>query len=344
MPECLICKIQNVADQEAAGQKTGGQGTGGESAAGHWTAHEKMFGTGEAFKYFECADCGCVQIEEVPKDLAKYYPSSYYSQGHLQLDRKPSIFRKVKYNLLGKFFVPARSSLGKALGYKEFFNWLGVAGVKADAKILDFGSGSGHLLKELYEHGFTNLLGVDPFLPKSIQYAPGFAVRSQSLESLEERFDVIMSHHSFEHVANPREIFSQFYQKLNPGGVLILRIPYLGWAWKHYGTDWVSLDAPRHLFHITDKGIELLCKETGLQLEKQFWDSFAFQFWASEQYREGISLFAENSYGQNSDKSQFSRIQIKEFGARAERLNREKSGDQVCYILRKPLSNASNQG
>lgn len=303
-----------------------------------------MFGTGESFEYFECGECGCVQIEKVPEDLAKHYPSNYYSQGELRLDRKPSALKKFKYEILSPFFIPARSAFGKALGYKEFFNWLGLAKLKPDQKILDFGSGAGHLLKELYEHGFTNLLGVDPFLPKSTQYAPGFEVRSQSLEGLSETFDGIMSHHSFEHVTNPEQIFSEFYKKLNPGGVLILRIPYLGWAWKHYGVNWVSLDAPRHLFHITEKGIGLLAQKTGFRVEKQFWDSFEFQFWASEQYLQGIPLFADKSYGQNPDQSLFSRDQIRKFRADSQRLNSEKSGDQVCYILRKPLPEAATQG
>jgi hypothetical protein len=38
-----------------------------------------MYGTRETFSYLACADCGCLQISNIPADLARYYPSDYYS-------------------------------------------------------------------------------------------------------------------------------------------------------------------------------------------------------------------------------------------------------------------------
>lgn len=38
-----------------------------------------MFGFRNEFTYIECAVCGTVQIEEVPTDIAEYYPGDYYS-------------------------------------------------------------------------------------------------------------------------------------------------------------------------------------------------------------------------------------------------------------------------
>src|SRR5687767_3710530 len=43
------------------------------------SAREQMFGTGESFDYFQCSECGCLQIREIPDDLGRHYPSSYYS-------------------------------------------------------------------------------------------------------------------------------------------------------------------------------------------------------------------------------------------------------------------------
>src|SRR6476661_7449138 len=37
-----------------------------------------MFGTRDEFEYLECAECGTVQIAEIP-DLTAYYPQGYYS-------------------------------------------------------------------------------------------------------------------------------------------------------------------------------------------------------------------------------------------------------------------------
>jgi hypothetical protein len=40
---------------------------------------EKMYGLGDEFDYFQCQNCACLQIEEIPPDLGKYYPDDYYS-------------------------------------------------------------------------------------------------------------------------------------------------------------------------------------------------------------------------------------------------------------------------
>jgi len=40
---------------------------------------EMMFGLRDEFKYFECSNCECLQIEEIPQNIAKYYPGNYYS-------------------------------------------------------------------------------------------------------------------------------------------------------------------------------------------------------------------------------------------------------------------------
>ena len=44
-----------------------------------YTVREMMFGTREEFEYLECAQCGCVQLWNVPADLSPYYPPDYYS-------------------------------------------------------------------------------------------------------------------------------------------------------------------------------------------------------------------------------------------------------------------------
>ena len=43
------------------------------------TLSEVMFRTWEKFEYIQCARCGCLQITEIPSDLSRHYPASYYS-------------------------------------------------------------------------------------------------------------------------------------------------------------------------------------------------------------------------------------------------------------------------
>src|SRR5436309_15357247 len=40
-------------------------------------AREMTFGLRDQFTYLECGRCGCLQILEIPKDMAKYYGQGY---------------------------------------------------------------------------------------------------------------------------------------------------------------------------------------------------------------------------------------------------------------------------
>ncbi len=40
---------------------------------------EMHIGLREEFTYFQCVNCRCIQIEEIPENMSKYYPSDYYS-------------------------------------------------------------------------------------------------------------------------------------------------------------------------------------------------------------------------------------------------------------------------
>src|SRR5690606_40432851 len=55
--------------------------------------------------------------------------------------------------------------LASRFGIPREARWLKHAGVGYDDAILDVGCGAGHLLLHLRNLGFSNLTGVDPFLP-----------------------------------------------------------------------------------------------------------------------------------------------------------------------------------
>ena len=56
---------------------------------------EMYFGTKDEFTYYECGDCGCLQISVFPENVASYYPENYYS--------KKKVLRE-KYNKIFDFF------------------------------------------------------------------------------------------------------------------------------------------------------------------------------------------------------------------------------------------------
>src|SRR5712692_4013534 len=79
-------------------------------------AKEMMFGFRDAFDYFQCAECGCLQIARFPDDMSRYYPASYYSLGRVTRRPDPSIgiksWARVRRD---KFAVLRRGLLGRLL-------------------------------------------------------------------------------------------------------------------------------------------------------------------------------------------------------------------------------------
>jgi len=134
---------------------------------------EMQLGLREMFTYMECGNCGCMQLQNIPADLGKYYPNEGYYSFNLGLDvkQKADELRRIKasYLIYGK-----NKLLGSLLsiGYKApaYYGWMKNAGVKYDDAILDVGTGNGSLLLSLFKIGFTNLIGIDPFIAKDQQY------------------------------------------------------------------------------------------------------------------------------------------------------------------------------
>ncbi len=65
-----------------------------------FTAREMMIGYGDEFEYFECANCGCLQISKTPNNLSKYYPTEYYSYS---IYTKKNALKDLKFKLNSGF-------------------------------------------------------------------------------------------------------------------------------------------------------------------------------------------------------------------------------------------------
>ena len=217
-----------------------------------FVAKEMMFGSGERFAYQECLSCGSLQIEVIPEDLGRHYPAGYYSflEPDLRLNPLQTLLRRHRSrhylghrDLLGRLLFP------RAPGRRpNIFRFLGAAGVDLATPILDVGCGGGGLLVQLRKYGFSNLTGLDPFIPRDIVHGDQFRLLKRSLEAEPGRYGLVMFHHSLEHVPDLAATLASAAGKLSPGGTILVRLPLAGGqAWRSYGADWVQLDPPRHL-------------------------------------------------------------------------------------------------
>lgn len=283
-----------------------------------YLVREMMFGYRDEFEYFMCGQCGCLQISTIPTDLTRYYPPEYYS---FQNHASKGFFKNFLKRPLAYYFLRKTK-------------WFRHSPIKRQTKILDVGCGAGHLLLSLRSIGFSNLIGVDPFIEKNIFYENGVQIFKKSLSALTGQFDFIMLHHSFEHLPEPLVVCRKLKRLLAPNGQILIRIPLVSsLAWKKYGVNWVQLDAPRHLFLHTLKSLEILAHQADLHVTKIIFDSTAFQFWGSEQYLKNIALRDKISYAQNPQQSIFSKKQIRSFTVQAATLNKNQTGDSACFYF-----------
>ena len=74
-------------------------------------------------------------------------------------------------------------------------------------------------------------------------------------------------------------------------------------------------------------------KSLDLELSKIIYDSTAFQFWGSEQYKMNIPLMDPRSHFLNNKKAIFSKDEIRKFEKEADELNKNGKGDSACFYL-----------
>jgi len=291
----------------------------------NFLATERMLGMGGEFTYMACTTCGSIQLLSIPEDLGPYYPSDYYSFSSL---RSSGFLR----NLLKKIRIRAYFATGLNLFLPPFGGyWLKKLSPKFTDRIADVGCGNGQLLYELHVSGFEDLHGFDPFLENESQLGLGLKIWNKEFGQTNLYFDVVMLHHSFEHMAEPEQVLKTCFDRLNPGGTLLIRCPVSDAAvWKEKQSRWVQLDAPRHLTIPSTQGFVAVAQRCGFEVQEVVFDSTAFQFWGTALYEKGEKLDKEKV------SVLFSEKQRVEWEQKAIQYNQEGVGDQACFFCVKP--------
>lgn len=307
---------------------------GNQSNNTTYVVMEMMFGFKDSFRYFQCSHCRCLQIEEFPEDISRYYPYNYYSFLSDPRLKYNNFIKAMLRRLRDHYSVFNRGLLGCAAS-RAFphgkLSALSKTNINKKSKILDVGCGTGWRLYSLKEIGFENLIGIDPYLDDDIIYDNGLKIIKKSVHDLQEQFDLIMYHHSFEHIQNPHSELKAVSRLLHGDGECMIRVPTVSsYAWEHYKEHWVQLDAPRHYFLYSVESMEILAKLSGFNVRDVVYDSTKSQFQGSEQYKRGIPMMSVKA-----DEGFFTKVQIWNWKHKAKRLNSEKRGDQAVFYLMK---------
>jgi SAM-dependent methyltransferase len=320
-----------------------------------FVARDMMFGPGEEFDYLQCSACGSVQIIEIPDDMSRFYQAEYYS---FSIDGGENRgFLRTIWNVVHSRLVSRPSFLAQGRWYSLLKRWeltsLDIEAVGRhrppySSKILDVGSGDGRLLRKLETLGYQNLVGIDPFLPIDQQVGHVILRRTQIGDlAPDEKFDLIILHHSLEHAPDPVATLRLVRDHLADDGMSVVAMPIINVAFQKYGSNWFQLDPPRHLHVLSIDGFNIALSRSRLSEFDHYFNSTSGQFRISEQYSLGIPL---TTVRWRLILSTFIRLfsqRERSFRHRASELNRVNEGDQAVFYLRKrpsPVANHQSAG
>lgn len=325
----------------------------GGPAAESFDLREMLFGTRERFEYRRCAACGGLQIRDIPADLGRYYPPDYYD-GVLpeprtlgRAARLADRWRNASV-LFGRGEWLARATrhwrpsrdraltsaarLARGAGLRSFRD-----------PILDVGCGRVPVrLASLRALGFTNLIGIDPFLDADAEVG-GIPLQRRDVGTMDGTFRVVLFDHSFEHVPDPAATLEAAARLIGSDGSVVIRTPIMGsWFWDTYGRDWWELDPPRHLHVFTTAGLASLAAGAGLTIAETSFDSTEVEIIASEQFARDIAWREPGSWAIDGAESVDAATSAR-YRATVDRLNRDGRAGRAAFFLR-PRPTSANAG
>jgi 2-polyprenyl-3-methyl-5-hydroxy-6-metoxy-1,4-benzoquinol methylase len=301
------------------------------------TALEVAYGTKEPFDFFQCGDCDCLQISEIPANIEAHYPKDFYS--YTQKNKKKNHFiKKLFRRLRTKYALEGKGFIGSILQHTKkpsiMLEFYANLGLKMSDSILDVGGGTGDFAWQMKSIGIKDILAIDKFIESDVFVDGEILAKKADIFSVDGQFDLITFHHSLEHMEEQQQTLLHAKKLLKENGKILVRIPTVtSDSWKKYGLNWMALDVPRHFYIHSHRSIRLLAEQAGFNVTKLWSDETIVSIWVSEQYLRGISMFADNSYGENPKKSIFNNAQIEEFQKISDDRNRRNRGDTICVLL-----------
>lgn len=157
----------------------------------------------------QCRRCRASQASRFPTDsaLLQYYKSYFASP-----DDRPRVTTG----------SPQRLGLRIA-------SYLGDLASRDQLEILDFGGGDGsNAVAVLEARGMQGAVTVIDHEQRLAPSPPGISVRrTESLDKLDDDFDVVLASAVLEHLPNPLDALGVLLARVRPGGVFYARTPYI---------------------------------------------------------------------------------------------------------------------
>ena len=247
---------------------------------------DRTYGVPGESDILRCAQCGAGWLNPapVPEDFGKCYVGAYYTH---EREQTPAMGSSKRASILRGAVLSARkgydhlrpdgagSILGPLLMHVPAV-WKRASWsldellltYRKGGRLLEIGCGSGSYLAIMRMLGWdVRGLDVDPAAAEEARAAANCPVHVGTVEEApfrEGSFDAIASSHVIEHVDDPKSFVAASARLLTKGGVMVVRTPnFQSLGHKLFGTDWFSLDPPRHLCLFTPDSLRDLFRASG---------------------------------------------------------------------------------
>jgi SAM-dependent methyltransferase len=161
--------------------------------------------------------------------------------------------------------------------YGNLLKRLLASGLKKDHRILDYGCGSGALVRFLRSNGYETS-GYDA-------YTEAFADRSV----LDQRYDVVVSQDVIEHVDSPRALLREFQGLVVPGGTIAIGTPDARAVDLSKPEDFVHvLHAPYHRHILARDALQEQAEALGWRVDRYYSTMYGNTLFPGENPRAGL--------------------------------------------------------
>jgi SAM-dependent methyltransferase len=215
---------------------------------------------GLAVRSVICTHCGLIYLSPrmTPAWYARYYEVEYRRQmrafhGKDSGSQQPEVL--------------FRQQLRRGRHLARYLRAVGCTGPR---RILEVGSSTGGLLKALGEEFGAAVMGAEPS-PEEAAFAAGQGVptRVGLFEDLDfpptERYDLILSTQSFNHLLDPRRVAGRIADLLAPGGLFLLECQNFFHLWQFWGCRERAVQID-HTYMFVPLTLQALLEASGLEV------------------------------------------------------------------------------
>lgn len=195
-----------------------------------------------------CGSCGAVVT---PPQLRATNDPDYYEEQY-------TLTRTVRSN----------KEMHRYFRYPEYASLIGdvLERKTPPGRWLDVGCDNGFFLDDVRRYGY-DVHGVEPSLSaRAYAQQIGISVDAE-IADVNGRFDVVSMWHVLEHIELPYVALKGLHERMNPDGLLCIRVPNAGGFWSKVLRDrWIWFQPHHHVVHYTQQSLHTILERAGFKV------------------------------------------------------------------------------